>query len=258
MRGTIPSIAPGVAFSVVVTYVEWLDPQPTAGGDVGVQYRLPLAAASNPPVVGEFLARIDSSGSNPKSITAGQGARVTGGVVELRKSDFKPSADLVVEVQMASSPTPARMTVAPADSGDDGGDYVLVRTSVPDATPEDGVTLALVIDASESIDPALLDAEKAFAQAIVNSLGTRDKIVVFGASDELRAVGPDAMGMLDEGRRKAILEALPKVQPGGATDLGHALEGAADALGSSAAGMIVYVGDGWPTIGDSRVDDIRA
>jgi hypothetical protein len=260
VRGSIPSISPGAIVSVVVTYVEWLHPQPVAGGtDLVVQYRYPLMAAATPPLVGEFLARIDASASNPKFISAGQGAVVHGGVVELRKSDFRPSADIVVEVQAPAFRSGGRMYVVAPESGDEGGQFVLVRAQSPDADRSEGVAVALVLDTSSSIEPALLDAERGFAEALVGSLAKRDKIIVLGASDGVRPIGPDKMGPADESRRAAILQALAAVRPAGATDLGRALESAADALDPSVAGaMVVYVGDGWPTMGDLRTDAIRA
>ncbi|MBI5534403.1 MAG: VWA domain-containing protein [Deltaproteobacteria bacterium] len=259
VRGTIPSIAPGALVNVIVTYVEWLQPQLVAGGDVILQYRYPLVAGSTPPVVGEFLARIDASPSAPRFISAGQGAVITGSVVELRKSDFKPSADLVVEIQVPGFHAPARMYVAPPEAADEGGQFVLVRTKAPEARADEGVAIALVIDASSSIDVALLDAERAFVEALIGALGSRDKVIVLAASDGLKAIGPDKIGPVDDARRKVIIDALGKLQPAGGTDLGRALEGAADALDPSVGGaMVVYVGDGWPTMGDLRVDDIRA
>ena len=67
------------------------------------------------------------------------------------------------------------------------------------------------------------------------------------------------MGAVDAARRKAVGEALGQLSPGGASDLGRALEAGADALPADApAGMVVYVGDGWPTVGDATVDLIEA
>jgi tetratricopeptide (TPR) repeat protein len=121
------------------------------------------------------------------------------------------------------------------------------------------VTLAIVVDTSGSIEPALLDAERALVEALLAGLGARDRAVVLSADQSARAVGPEAMGPVDASRRKAISEALRKLSPGGATDLGRALEAAADALPANApAGMVVYVGDGWATLGDVGPEAIAA
>src|SRR5262249_10156468 len=142
--------------------------------------------------------------------------------------------------------------VAPPVERDDVGGTVVVRTEAPSIDAGEGVALALVIDASGSIEPALLDAEKALVEAILQGLGARDRVAVLAADQTARPVGPAAVGPADAERKKAILAALGQVAPGGATDLGRALEAGADALPADApAAMVIYVGDGWPTVGDA-------
>ncbi len=83
--------------------------------------------------------------------------------------------------------------------------------------------------------------------------------MVLAADQTARPVGPATVGPVDAARRKAVGEALAALSPGGASDLGRALEAGADALPADApAGMVVYVGDGWPTVGDATVDLIEA
>jgi hypothetical protein len=290
VRGTLSPIAPGQAVTVIVAYAEWLSPRPRAGGtSLIVQYRYPMAGDAAPPLVGEFSARVDAAPSHPVSLAAGLGARVVGQSVEVRRPDFRPTADLVVDVEIdgwssnekdpKQSATAARLYTAPASSDDDSGGTVLVRTEAPipmgpQAAPnpapagpalpvsaggEEGVTLALVIDASASIEPALFDAERALVDAVIGGLGPRDRAVVLAADQAVRAVGPASMGPVDAARKKAIADALAAITPGGASDLGRAFEVAADALPADApAGMVVYVGDGWPTVGDPGVEAIEA
>lgn len=272
VRGTVPRIAPGEAVSVTVTYVEWLTPRPRGDGkNVVVTYRYPLSGDAAPPLVGEFSARIDAQPARPVSLAAGLGARVDGEAVELRKPDFRPTADLVVDVEMAPQETGddapngpvARAFVAPPKGDDDAG-TVLVRTELPYAiSPSDaasGVTLALVLDTSGSIEPAQLDAERALVEAVIAALGPRDRVVVLAADQGARFVGPQTIGPVDDARKKAIREALARVAPGGATDLGRALEAGADALAPAGApeGLVIYVGDGWPTVGDTTPEAIKA
>jgi len=109
-----------------------------------------------------------------------------------------------------------------------------------------------VVDTSGSVEPALLDAERALVEALLSGLGARDRAVVLSADQSARPVGPDKLGPVDDARRKEISAALSRLSSGGATDLGRALEAAADLLPADApAGMVVYVGDGWATLGDS-------
>lgn len=255
VRGTMPSVEPGATVSVVVEYIEWLTPV-----DGRLSYRYPMAAEGKRQVIGEFRARVDTSYANPVAIHAGQGALVNGAVVEMTRADFRPSADLVVELELPPNALgQARGYVARAPKEDTGGSYLLVRTEVPQARVVGGVTLALVLDTSQSADPALLDAERALAEAILEGLGAADRVVVLAADQGVRPVGPGAIGPVNPERRKATREALASLRPGGATDLGVALEKAADALPPDAPeGMVIYVGDGWPTVGDVTIEAIRA
>ncbi|MBK8251603.1 MAG: VWA domain-containing protein [Polyangiaceae bacterium] len=262
VRGTIPSIPSGATIKVVLEYTEWLVARPKTGSqNIVVQYRYPMAADSAPPQIGDFYARIDASGSAPISVASGLGANVSGGIAELRKPDFRPTADLVVDVEIAPWRAPAQLYLAPPAPDDDAGATILVRTPAPASQSESpaGVSLALVLDTSQSVDPALFEAERALVGAVVSGLGANDKVIVIAADQTARAVGPDKLGPADEARKKAILDALTRVTTGGATDIGRAFEAGADALPPNApAAMVVYVGDGWPTVGDSSPDRIIA
>jgi hypothetical protein len=260
VRGTVPQIAAGATVTLVVTYVEWLAPRPKGEGqNLVVQYRYPMVSGASPPLVGEFSARVDATESSPVSIASGLGAAVSGQAVDVKRSDFRPTADLVVDVEIEPFEAPARLYVAPPTGDDDAGGTVVVRTEAPRAKKGEGVTLALVLDVSGSIEPALLDAERALVEAVLQGLGADDKLVVLAADQTIHPVGPAAMGPADAARKKAISEALAKLASGGATDIGRALEAGADALPADApAAMVIYVGDGWPTVGDPGVQAMLA
>ncbi len=262
VRGTLPNIPSGGTVKVIVEYTEWLSPRPKPGSSsLVVQYRYPMAADSAPPQIGDFYARVDATGSAPISMAAGLGATVSGGVVELRRPDFKPTADLVVDVQIPAWTSPARLYLAPPAPDDDAGATILVRTGAPGASAgaPAGVTLALVLDTSQSIDPALFDAERALVTAVVGGLGAQDRFIVLSGDQTARPIGFDKINPADEAHKKLVLDALARTTTGGATDLGRALEAGADALPADApAAMVVYVGDGWPTLGDVSPDRILA
>lgn len=259
LRGTLPGIASGEELKVEVRYVEWLSPR-QQGEHQLVQYRYPLVGDGEAPLIGDFVARIDASASAPTAVAAGYGASSENGIVTVHRSDFRPSADLVVEVETNRSQGRPRLYVAPPSSEDpEAGSAVLLRAELPPADVRDGVTLAIVMDTSGSIEPALLDAERALVEALLAGLGARDRALVLAADQSARAVGPADMGPVDAARRQAISAALSQLAPGGATDLGRALESAADLLPADApAGMVVYVGDGWSTLGDSSPDAMRS
>jgi len=257
VRGRLPAIRSGGTATVVVEYTEWLHPERRGTAEV-VEYRYPLSGVGEPPLVGEFSARVEASGAGALAVAAGVGARVQGRSVVVRRSDFRPAADLVVELALPRWEEPARLYVAPA-AGDPAGDTLLIRTELPPAPADQGVTLAVVVDASASVDAALLDTARAVVAAILGGLGARDRAVVLAADQSARALGPAGVGPVDAARREATLAALDRLTPGGATDLGRALEAGADALPEDApGGMVVYVGDGWPTLGDPGLVDIEA
>ena len=260
VRGSLPTITPGAVVTVVVQYVEWLTRRPAKDGKGAiVTYRFPLVAESDPPIIGEFSAKVDFSATPPRAIHAGFGSEVADDAVLVRKSDFRPSADFVVELELAPHRAPARMYVAPAEPNDEAGSYVLVRAEAPDVPADQGVSLAIVLDASASMDAGMLESGRAFVEALVGALGPQDQVVVFASDEAVRAIGPKTIGPIDDARRKAIMEGLAALDPGGATDLGVALESAADALDPKRPnGMVVYVGDGWPTVGDLAPDAMRA
>lgn len=258
VRGRIPQIAPGQSVTVAVDYVEWMPVRPRGEGQV-VQYRFPLAGDGAPPLVGEFFISVDAGDSQPTAVAAGMGAVVKGPNVELRKSDFRASSDFVVDVELPKKLAAARAYVT--EERDDEEPTLIVRTEVPrlTGTSEEGITLAVVLDTSASIDPALLDAGRAFIEALVKSLSDADRIAIVGADVSARAIGPAQIGVADQARKQAILDALGKVSRGGATDLGRGMEAAANLLPSDASSaMIVYVGDGWGSVGDRTAEAIRA
>lgn len=257
VRGYLPSIASGAAITVIIEYIEWL-PVRHEGGKLVSQYRYPLAAPGEAPLIGEFSLHVDASGAKPRAVAASSGTNVSGTDVRTRRPDFRPTADVVVDLELPPWDSNARMYVA-QKSGDEDASTVLVRADLPDVGPDVGATLALVVDTSGSAEAAELDVSRAFVRAVLDALGDRDQVVVLAADQTVRAVGPAAIGPLDAARKTAILDALGKLVPGGATDLGRALEAAADALPADApAGVVVYVGDGWATVGDPDVKSIEA
>ncbi|MFO0613965.1 MAG: VIT domain-containing protein [Polyangiaceae bacterium] len=267
LRGTIPNIAPGATATIIVSYVEWLSPRPKGSDSTVVQYRFPMVGDGAPPLIGEFFARIDAGPSKPIALAAGMNARVNDTAVEVRRPDFRPTADLVVDIEMPRFKQPARAYVARGLGDDDP--TLVVRTEVPTtlggangkegAPPPSGVTIALVLDRSTSVDGPLLDAGKGFVGALVEALGPNDRVLVLAADQGVSPVGPAAFGPVDAERKAAIRDALAKLERGGATDLGRSLELAQAKLPADAPdAMVIYVGDGWPTLGDPTPEAIRA
>lgn len=272
VRGRLPHISAGSTITIELEFADWLEVTPRDAGRVSVRYRYPLVSGGmaggsdgggrgGASTIGEFAATIDASDSAPLSLAAGLGANTEGQTVRLRRSDWSPSADLVVDAEFKAWESPARLYVAdaPSSEGSDAGSYVMVRTDLPEANPEEGVAVVLVLDVSASAHAAMLETSRSFVRALLQGLDARDRAVVLAADQTTHAVGPASLGALTDARKEAILTGLDSLSPGGATDLGRALEAGADLVpADSPETMLVYIGDGWSTVGDTLLDDIEA
>ena len=101
-RGIVSDIRPGKTKIVRLRYVEWL-PHFAFGGGTRRSYVYPMgqsaaAQAGGAPNLGEFSLEVDLSGAQISGLSAGLGARNEGSRVVLRKSDFRPHADFVLDL----------------------------------------------------------------------------------------------------------------------------------------------------------------
>lgn len=250
LRGSVDNIPGGKTVDLLIDYVEWL---PERSGRA--TYRFPMASEGLAPMVGGLDLHV-ASRSNARWLSASSGAAIVNGAIELRKADVRPTGDLVVELRpsVVSAGT-ARAYVDRSDPKEDP--YVVVRTEVPEST-ETGVTLALVVDASSSVGPALLETERAAVDAVLESLGPKDSVVVLAADQAAVVVGGDRPAAVTPELRAKIRQGIEGVRSGGASNLGLALEKAADLLDANGkGGMVVYLGDGRPTVGEDNARDLR-
>jgi tetratricopeptide (TPR) repeat protein len=262
LRGVLPSVGAGKTVDLLLDYVEWLPEQ--AGH---ATYRFPMAGENESPLVGDLSVRVHAKGS-PSWLSASAGATVTSGGVELHRADVRPTGDLVAEL----APPVVHAGIArayvekgekPCVSGDCQNEdaFVLVRTEVPEIA-ESGLTMALVVDISMSIGPSLLETERAVVDALLEGLGPRDKLVVLAADQSVQPVGPSTATPVTPALRAELRQKLATLHAGGASNLGAALEQAADSLDASGpehagGGMVVYIGDGRPTVGEADAHDLR-
>jgi Ca-activated chloride channel family protein len=257
LRGTLGNIRGGSSVDLLVDYVEWLPER-----DGRATYRFPMASDVASPMVGGLSVRVSSQAS-ARWLSASTGAGVVNGAIELHRADVRPTGDLVVE--MIPSLVHAGAARAYVEQGGWNEDpYLLVRTEAPElgaagAGVGTGVTLALVVDTSSSMGPALLETERAAVDALLESLGPKDSVVVLAADQSTQIVGPDRPSPVTPELRAHVAKDLGAVHAGGASNLGLALERAADLLDldKSASGMVVYLGDGRPTVGETDARELR-
>ena len=253
LRGTLTGVPAGRSVELAVDYVEWLPQR-----DGHATYRFPMASDTEAPMVGGLDLRVVSH-SPARWLSASTGAAVVGGAIEQHSADLRPTGDLVVELSPdVVKAGIARAYVAPGGRGEDP--YLLVRTEAP-AAAEAGGTLALVVDASASVGPSLLEIERAAVDALLEALGPKDAVVLLVADHGTRLVGPEKPEAVTPELRARLRKGLADVRAGGASNLGLALERAADLLDGegdrAGSGMVVYLGDGRPTVGESSARDLR-
>jgi tetratricopeptide (TPR) repeat protein len=254
LRGTLTGVRAGASVELLIDYVEWL---PEKNGRA--TYRFPMASDNEAPMVGGLEVHVTSQ-SPAQWLSASTGAAVVNGGIELRRADVRPTGDLVVE--MVPGIVHAGVARAYLEKGESSKEdpYLLVRTEVPELT-ETGVTLALVVDVSSSVGPALLETERAAVDAILESLGPKDAVVVLAADQSTVIVGPEKASAVTPELRAQIRKELGAVHAGGASNLGLALERAADLLDGqgdrAGTGMVVYLGDGRPTVGETDARELR-
>ncbi|MGE5787128.1 MAG: VWA domain-containing protein, partial [Myxococcales bacterium] len=254
IAGALPTVPAGASVELELEFGEW---QTTRAGEAS--YRFPVGHRAAPVAIGEFQLSVDTARSGARSVAANRGAVLDGSKLVWRASDAKPNDDWVVSY----APGGVRTGVARAyveTAGDSEDPYLLVRAETPVRDPAD-VQLAIIVDTSRSVGASGLELSRQVADALLGNLSERDQVVVFVADETTRALGPATLSTNTPHLREQFRNELALVRPGGASDLGKALERAADALESSGTAgnrLIVYLGDGRPSLGELTADRIRA
>jgi tetratricopeptide (TPR) repeat protein len=254
--GDLGPVNAGQTLDLELEYVEWLSARSGR-----TAYRYPMAGGENPPLVSELNIEINASARHPQWVTASSGANLSAKQLVYRRADVRPTGDVMVEWLTPPSRNPSvRAYVTEAANGEDP--YVMLRTEVPEKS-QAGVTFALVVDSSMSVGPAALETSRAVVDAILDGLGPSDSVVAFAADQGIRALGPAAPQPVTPALRAEVKSALGSLRAAGASNLGVALQHAADVLDApsraenAGSGMVVYVGDGRPTVGEPNMAKIR-
>lgn len=272
-RARLYPIGPGEARRVVVRYTEWLP----RNGQRGERrhYVYPMAAEGSEaslPLIEELTIKVELSKARANDVRVGMAGTRQGSEIIVRGQDYVPRADLSVELfddgvsslgayhskhqpDLAVLAPDARTDANKAALGEAG--YVLVplrATDIP--TPEGGLDLAIVVDASAANDASSMALARAAALGLLSHLGDDDRAMVWAGAESLRPLLPEATGLakLDTALRQRYSAALATLERGGATDLGGMLTQAASQLDPARRGVVVYVGDGLATVGELGLD----
>lgn len=279
-QARIYPIQPGALRRVVVTYAEWIERGASADDREARVYRLPLSAGRGQgPFIEEMSFSADVGMARAAEVRGGFGATYEDDRVRIRQSDFRPRADLVLELYDRAPPgdslhawrahhrPPQRDPRAGAMPAEDERDYVYVPVVLPEdlfgeeeANQDVGLDVVVVADLSAGTDPARLELGRSAVEAISAHLGEDDRIAVFGADVGLRTLGASAeLAPATTERIETFLDALAREPAGGASDLGATFAAATEVFDDPTRNaLVIYVGDGAPTVGELEADALLA
>lgn len=270
LSGELGPIDAGQVMSLELEYVEWLPRGNGTAHDATRSYRYPMLANPALPPVGALSIELEATHAGARWVSASKGALASdkdASRLVLRGADVHPTADFVAEVtHNVTSSVRAYVQGELSSDGDEASPsdapYVLLRADLPEQT-NTGLTLALVVDTSMSAGGATFETSRAVVDALLYGLSPDDEVVVFTADQVARPLGSADPRPLTPVVRDELRSALSSLRPGGASNLEAALSRAADALDApsrgnkAGTGVVVYVGDGRPTLGVSDVVELR-
>ncbi len=250
-RGLVRNIRPGKVRRVVLRYREWLPhlPYPDAVRrsyvyPMGQSAQLQAGSLSN---LGEFSLTVDVARAQAAALQAGMGAQIEGSTVTMRRSDFRPTSDFVLDLIDGKERVQNRLIGYKGEELD-GQRYLLVQPVPTAGKPPKGLDVVLLVDVSAGTDEARLSLAKSATQALLKRLTPEDRVAVVAASLGAATLGSEAMAPATKDRIEQLDAQLSKQTPGGATNLQHALQRAVELL-PRGQGAVVYIGDGRPTVG---------
>lgn len=240
-------LAPGDSTRAEISYVEWLSHEGAHRA-----YVYPMGDPVAPQIVGEFVLDVDVSRARASSVHAPEGARLEPDEhIRMRRSDWKPRSDLVVDLVDAEAPAvPSVRAWRGLTESADGNRHLMVDLTLP-APDARGTDLAIVLDESAATDPAALEIARAAVDAILHQVGPDDRVALLLGDLGARAVEGAAgrMEAVNDARREAMLDAIAHAKAGGASDLGRMIVDARGALDPTRNGSVIYLGDATPTVG---------
>lgn len=173
--------------------------------------------------------------------------------VEFDEEEYTPTRDF--ELRIGTKPSDRRITTIPHRRGNDG--YFMLLLDAPGTGGNDDrallpagkpLNLILVADTSASMMGNARDAQIAFLEALLGSLGDKDRFNVVTSDVETRW-GFDDFAANTEANRAAAMAFVEKRAPLGWSDLDKTFGEVVKRV--PADGQVVFVGEGLPTSGDA-------
>ena len=268
VRARVFPIAPGATVRLRVRYTEWL----SRDADVRT-YVYPMRPDGEAPLLGEFVLSVDTRDADARAMRAGLGAAIEGGVVRVRRSDFRPRADFALDLFDTEAALASRDRVRVHRASPEGGattaegpeDYLLF--DVPTGHLAEGASgaappleLVLLLDASGATDVEDLELARGVVEAALRQLTPTDRVALRLADVRAHVPegAPEGLVAATSEACESLLGSLARVELGGATDLGASLREAAALVAGRPRGAVLYLGDGLPTTGALDATSLRA
>ncbi|MBW2261922.1 MAG: TonB family protein [Deltaproteobacteria bacterium] len=277
-KSRIYPIKPGEVRRIAYRYSQWLEP---AGIDGKKRvYSFPMGNETIAPMIGEFSLSATLEDVGTAAVRAGLGARVHEGKVVFSASDFQPRSDFTLElidvdseleknqVRVVTSeyaaPEPMPGTPRPRIKiTKEKETYFFTHFSLrPEGSviePARALRVAVVLDLSAATDQELADLGTSVVDDLLRQLGPRDRVAVLAGDLKVDFMGGDEPALLEatEDLKERAVESLSRRTTGGATDIGEIITGAAAMVGDQPGGVVVYVGDAFPTVGEMDLEDLE-
>lgn len=264
LRARIFPIAPGEVKKVVVRFQMVAERE---GDALRVDYAKGRQAPSGIAMLVDTrdadLPRGSFTLTYPTDPTYGTAYSPTHSLVTTRRGDRREvrvtgnSSEITLLVPVRSGTEPSISVLAYAPQNEDG--FALVTLSppavAPDVTPRD---VTLVLDVSGSMSGVKIEQARAAGKQVLATLNSADRFRLIDFSTDVRTFR-DSFVRATRENVEAGTRYLESLEASGSTNISGALDAALQDGGSSGRlGLVLFVTDGEPTIGERNPDAIAS
>ncbi|HZK78871.1 MAG TPA: VIT domain-containing protein [Gemmatimonadaceae bacterium] len=264
LRARIFPIAPGEVKKVVVRFQMVAERE---GDALRIDYAKGREAPSGVAMLADTreadLPRGSFTLTYPNDVTFGSAYSPTHSLVTIRRGDRREvrvtgsssEITLLVPVRRSSEPSISVLAYAPRD--EDG--FALITLSppavAPDVTPRD---VTLVLDVSGSMSGVKIQQARAAGKQVLATLSPSDRFRLIDFSTDVRTFR-DGFVRATRENVDAGSRYLESLEASGSTNISGALDAALqDGASSGRLGLVLFVTDGEPTIGERNPDAIAS
>ncbi|MFH1436999.1 MAG: VIT domain-containing protein [Pseudomonadota bacterium] len=269
-KARIYPIKPGEVRTVAYRYSQWLKP---SGEDGKTRtYVYPIGNETIAPQIGEFYLVADVSDAGTQVVQAGAGARIEKGRVVFAQSDFRPRSDFYIQLMDVQSELEEdEIMMVKTDyrgvlgqiAGKRSEVYArtqfVLRDKVVDIKPEKSLRISIAMDMSAATEQQMVDLAVTFLDSIFEQLGEEDEIAVFTGDIDAKIVGKKELKLARAtgAFKESVIDSVSRHSIGGATDIGKLIMEAAAVSANKPGGAVVYIGDGFPTVGELDLGSLK-